>query len=142
SEIGAVGGKAAYLGEMCKLAEKGITIPEGFVIPVHHYLAHMAATGIDSQIDGLIRSEGLRYARPEDVQIYNIQSSVKTMPLSQKLLRDIKEKMRRFGAEKIILRSSANAEDIQGFTGAGLYRSQIISADADEKQIAAALRAV
>src|SRR5690606_22620943 len=47
-----------------------------------------------------------------------------------------------FGAEKIILRSSANAEDIQGFTGAGLYRSQIISADADEKQIAAALRAV
>lgn len=141
-DTGAVGGKAAYLGELCRLQDKGLRIPEGFVIPVYHYLAHIEAAGIDRQIDGLIRSEGLRYARPEEVQLYNIQSSIKTMPLSQKLLRGVKEKIRNLGAEKIILRSSANAEDIQGFTGAGLYSSRVISGTADEKEIAAALRAV
>tara|TARA_R110002124_G_scaffold52685_5_gene151432 strand:- start:2108 stop:4054 length:1947 start_codon:yes stop_codon:yes gene_type:complete len=142
SDIGAIGGKAVYLGELCQLRDKGITIPGGFVIPVYHYISHMQATGIDTLINGLIKSEGLRYARPTEVQLYNIQSAIKTMPVSQKLLRDIQTRMRAFGAKKVILRSSANAEDIQGFTGAGLYRSKVISADADEKQIAAALRAV
>ncbi|TNE28837.1 MAG: hypothetical protein EP349_07420, partial [Alphaproteobacteria bacterium] len=85
SDIGAVGGKAAYLGELCLLDDKGIQIPGGFVIPVYQYLTHMRATGIDTLINGLIKSEGLRYARPTEVQLYNIQSAIKTMPVSQKL---------------------------------------------------------
>jgi len=142
SKIGAVGGKAAYLGEMCNLKDKGITTPGGFVIPVYQYLSHMQSTGIDMLIDGLITSEGLRYARSPEVQLYNIQSSIKSMPISQKLISDIQDRMRAFGSSKVILRSSANAEDIQGFTGAGLYRSKVISTKASEKEIAAALRAV
>jgi hypothetical protein len=41
-----------------------------------------------------------------------------------------------------ILRSSTNAEDLAGFTGAGLYRSIRVKAGADESQIAAAIAEV
>ena len=39
-------------------------------------------------------------------------------------------------------RSSTNAEDLAGFTGAGLYRSVVVRAGASEQEIADALREV
>jgi len=43
------------------------------------------------------------------------------------------------GVSKIILRSSTNCEDLEGFNGAGLYTSVSVS---DEKQIGMALAEV
>ena len=45
-------------------------------------------------------------------------------------------------ASRWIFRSSTNAEDLAGFTGAGLYRSVRIKAGADDAQIAAAISEV
>ncbi|MGC4071585.1 MAG: PEP/pyruvate-binding domain-containing protein [Nibricoccus sp.] len=43
---------------------------------------------------------------------------------------------------KWILRSSTNAEDLAGFSGAGLYRSVVVKAGATPEQLAKAIREV
>ncbi|HEY8993337.1 MAG TPA: PEP/pyruvate-binding domain-containing protein, partial [Lacunisphaera sp.] len=57
--------------------------------------------------------------------------------------RQVRERMRQIAPDKRwILRSSTNAEDLAGFTGAGLYRSLKVKAGASEADVAEAIRGV
>lgn len=141
-DIGAVGGKASYMGALCSLKPQGIKTPDGFVIPISEYLNHSKMFGIDGYINTLSQSKGLRYAKPIEVQLHSLQNAFQSMPISTTLLQKIRKKIKPWGDTKIILRSSANAEDIQGFTGAGLYSSQILNATASDAELTHAIRTV
>jgi len=141
-DIGAVGGKASYMGGLCSLKSQGIKTPDGFVVPISEYLRHLEWSGIDSYVGTLLQSKGLRYAKPIEVQLRSLQNAIKSMPISPQLLQKIRQNMKPWGDTKVILRSSANAEDIQGFTGAGLYSSKTLSSTATDAELSHAIRTV
>jgi phosphoenolpyruvate synthase/pyruvate phosphate dikinase len=53
----------------------------------------------------------------------HIRELIMNTPADSELLTMVSSMIKECGVEKVILRSSTNAEDIPGFTGAGLYKS-------------------
>lgn len=136
-----VGAKAAQLGEVCGL-HGDIRTPGGFTIPFHHYLAHLSSAGIDAQLTAFLdhppapgpeRAAGLEA----------IRTAIEAAPMDAELLRLVQRRVRELGRDaRWIFRSSTNAEDLPGFTGAGLYRSIVVPAHASDAQVEAAIRQV
>jgi len=141
-KIGAVGGKAAYLGEMCQIKDK-VHLPDGFVIPTYHYDQHLKNNKLTTSINQFLSEFS---ASPQKIKLAEtlkkIRQQIKTAPVNVSLIAEIKNHLRRFPQKKIIFRSSANAEDLKGFSGAGLYDSTTLSATSSDKKIATALRTV
>ena len=73
----------------------------------------------------------------------SVRLGIQAHPVDPALVREVRERMRTLAPDsRWILRSSTNAEDRAGFTGAGLYRSIRVEAGADAAQIAAAIAEV
>lgn len=120
-----VGAKAAQLGEAASLGETIVT-PGGFVVPFSRYATHLRS------------AHAMRL-----VNLAERRDAIERAPVERRLLAAVHARIQAFeGAERVILRSSTNAEDLPGFTGAGLYESRVIDASADANTLADALRAV
>ncbi len=122
-----VGGKAAYLGAMCAIRPR-LEMPGGFVVPVSAYLDHVNQGAIAPRISALIQA-----IEQNDMQVEGLEQSLAALrtaimeaPVSPALLAALTAKMSPYEGRKVILRSSANVEDIQGFSGAGLYSSKVV----------------
>ena len=137
-----VGAKAAQLGEAASL--EGVITPGGFAIPFHHYLAHLDAAGITPTVAPMMASEAFRTdGHARDASLADLRARIEAAPVDPTLIRDIASRIRTTAPDaRWILRSSTNAEDLPGFTGAGLYRSIVIPAHASDDEIATALRQV
>ncbi|MCB9656733.1 MAG: hypothetical protein H6726_03710 [Sandaracinaceae bacterium] len=98
ADVGRVGVKAAQLAEVRRL---GLPVLDGFVVPIGHFVRH----------------RGDLVASPPTLRAPE-----------QGLVDDLAQRARALGAERVILRSSANAEDLPGFSGAGLYESVVVDA--------------
>jgi len=134
--LGAVGGKAAHLGEVCGLP--GVSVPGGFVVPVYQYRTHLQRAGIDRDI-----ADFLPGGRAGDaVRLARIRADIQAIRVDKALIRDMRARIKRLGLARVILRSSTNVEDVQGFNGAGLYASKVIAADASDDALADALKHV
>ncbi len=141
ADASTVGAKAAQLGEVCSL-RGDIRTPGGFTIPFHHYLSHLSGAGIDAQITALL--DDLPTPGPERAAALEaIRSAIEAAPVDAALIHQTQRRVRELGADaRWIFRSSTNAEDLPGFTGAGLYRSIVVSAHASDAEVAAAIRQV
>ena len=135
-----VGAKAAQLGEACGLDET-IHTPGGFVVPFAWFDAHLRSHrgNIDSMLqDESFRSElGTREAR-----LRSLRETLEAATVDEDLIRLVRERIARLPRGRLIFRSSTNAEDLSGFSGAGLYRSVRVEAQPTDEQIADALRRV
>jgi hypothetical protein len=124
------GNKAASFGELAIVAKRNkklFSVPEGaFVIPFYYYDQHLKQPEIATSISTLLNNE-LLLSNSDSVQKYlkKIRKSIKKSKLSPSLLQAIETQI---GNNKIgnsyRYRSSSNAEDIEGFSGAGLYNSK------------------
>lgn len=143
-----VGGKAANFGELEKIAlpDHGkIPIPEAaFGIPFYYYQDHITRRQLQSQIDAILNSDSiiqnrtLLYAHLE-----RLQDSIRAKPLDDKFLQLVIAKLKSFPAyTEFRFRSSTNAEDIEGFTGAGLYSSKTGSLTNPNKSVEEAIKKV
>lgn len=138
-----VGAKTAQLGEACQIGGV-ITTPGGFAIPFFHYLRHLERAGVADGIpqmlaDGAFRTDG----HVREQRLAELRAAIERVSVDPRLLRSLRQRIRAFGGEpRVIFRSSTNAEDLPGFTGAGLYRSIVVAGDADDDAIADALREV
>lgn len=124
SNINSVGGKAANLAELRKILPPE-TVPNGFAVPFYFYDEFMKANDLyddiraeiaqpEFQNDNAIRSEALKAFRKR----------VKKAPIPTALNDQLGEMQNAFPAgTNPRCRSSANNEDMLGFTGAGLYDS-------------------
>lgn len=136
------GAKAAQLGEVNRIG--GLSTPGGFVIPLSHYLAHLEASGAADALaaklaDPEFKSDVTLRAR----WLESVRAAIQSRPVDAALVRDVRARMQGIApGARWILRSSTNAEDLAGFTGAGLYRSIRVKAGADDAQIAAAIAEV
>ena len=117
--IARVGGKGINL---CKMSLAGFPVPPGFVVTTRGYLQFVAANGLDARIREMAGT-----LEPTDVKsIERASAMIRALfaekPIPAELATEIAaayEKMRRAGGEKVAVRSSATAEDLDEASFAG-----------------------
>lgn len=142
-----IGGKASNFGEIINSAtkEQAISVPEmGFAIPFYYYDQHVKSHGIQALIDSLLESEEFK-TNPamRKAALANVRSKIESSPLDPELVKMVEIKINHFkDFESFRFRSSTNAEDLEDFSGAGLYTSKSAKKGHATKTIENAIRKV
>lgn len=136
-----IGAKAAQLGEVCA---EGLPTPGGFAVPFAHYLRHLERHGLAGGLRAMLEDATFRGdPRVRAENLAQLRAVIARSPVDPALLREVRRRIEAFpGEPRVIFRSSTNAEDLPGFTGAGLYRSVVVSGGASDAELADALREV
>lgn len=138
-----IGGKASNFAEMVNLGS--IPVPENyFAIPFYYYQQHLLAHGLDKLIDDLLDDDeffaNLEYRTQK---LEELRTSICELPINDQLVGMVEEKINNFESfPSFRFRSSTNAEDLEGFNGAGLYDSYSAKKNHQSKTIANAIRKV
>ncbi|MFA9391275.1 MAG: PEP/pyruvate-binding domain-containing protein [Prolixibacteraceae bacterium] len=144
--INVVGGKAANFGELTHISSSSgaIPLPEGaFAIPFYYYHQHLLKNGLDTTLTVMLEDKtfytdvAIRQQKLEE-----LRTEIMNAPIDNQLLKMVEDKMNQNGEIRCRFRSSTNAEDIEGFNGAGLYDSKTGIVDDEEKSVADAIREV
>lgn len=142
ADISAVGGKAAHFGELRQTT--GVRVRPGFAIPVFYYREFMQQNGFEKQLASLLSEERFRmdglYRRQ---QLEALQAQMRAAPVSAALMALLEARIGSdFPATRMRFRSSTNAEDLRGHSGAGLYDSQSGALNDPKRPIDTAVRTV
>jgi phosphoenolpyruvate synthase/pyruvate phosphate dikinase len=137
-----VGAKAAQMGKLARL--DGLATPGGFAIPFSAYQSHLEAAGLDAEIEAMLTDSAfVRDARVRSIRLATLRAAIQRHPVRGDVLARVCERLQPWAQHgRSILRSSTNAEDLDGFSGAGLYDSIQVSAQPSAQQVADALREV
>jgi pyruvate, water dikinase len=146
ADIPAVGGKAAHFGALRDLAAASadVKVRGGLVIPVYFYAQFLADNGFDQVIDDMLadplfQSDGNH--RRE--RLLALRQAMMAAPVDEALLAALDARLQaEFPGLRMRFRSSTNAEDLHGFSGAGLYDSASGEPGSIERPIAGAIRKV
>ncbi|MFO7657723.1 MAG: PEP/pyruvate-binding domain-containing protein [Bacteroidales bacterium] len=139
-----VGSKAANFGELYHLSKiADFKTPESaFAIPFYFYAQHIEKSNAKKLIHKLIET------KPENQKILSrklakIRMRIGKTKISKTLIYEIENKIISSGNyKKFRFRSSTNAEDIEGFSGAGLYTSETGKLNSRKKSIEKAIQLV
>jgi len=140
------GNKAANLGILYKLSKKAeFKTPESaFVIPFYFYKEHIKYSNAQKMIDTLLSKKTI-YLNKDSLKIYlkAIRDEIKNSPVDTVLLSLVNNKIKTLGNySSFRFRSSTNAEDAKGFSGAGLYTSKTGTLNDKNKPIDKAIKEV
>lgn len=100
ADIAAFGAKAANLGSITSYSQ----VPAGFAIPMHYYAEHIKKCRIGPKMP-----------------IEEVQKEIFKVSLDTEFLNTAWQTAQQLGNVSLFVRSSTNAEDLEGFNGAGLY---------------------
>ena len=122
-----IGNKAANFSELVTLSKaSNFRTPESaFAIPFYFYQEHITTSGADELINKLL----LYQAHQSSIDtikyiLKEIRNKIRYHTLDRNLMNQIQNKALELGQyKKLRFRSSTNAEDRAGFSGAGLYTS-------------------
>lgn len=147
SRVSAIGGKAANFAELMKVTftNQSIPLPEGaFAIPISYYWNHLKSNKIDVYLKEMLDNPEFKTnSAIRILMLTNLQNLIKSYPVDTNLLKLIEDKIETInGFTNIRFRSSTNAEDIEGFNGAGLYSSYTAIKGDTKKTIETAIRKV
>lgn len=147
NSVSTIGGKAANFAELMKLTFAGqpIPLPEGaFAIPISYYWNHLKNNKIDVYLKEMLANPEFKTNNAVRISMLtNLQNLIKGSPVDTNLVNLITAKVETIsGFTNIRFRSSTNAEDIEGFNGAGLYNSYTAIKGDTKKTIDAAIRKV
>lgn len=134
--VNSIGSKATNLGLLKQIQKelKSYKTPEyAFAIPFYYFDQHIKDNHFQDKINAL-------YAIPKDSvkllekELKAFRKIVKNSKVNPELLKKIEEKLNaQTDFKNFRFRSSTNAEDMEGFNGAGLYDSKTaIIGDADK----------
>lgn len=134
--VNAIGSKATNLGLLKQIQKelKSYKTPEyAFAIPFYYFDQHIKENNFQDKINVL-------YTIPKDSvkllekELKAFRKTVKSSKVDPELLKKIEEKLNaQSDFKNFRFRSSTNAEDMEGFNGAGLYDSKTaIIGDADK----------
>lgn len=147
-DVSKIGGKASNFAEMLNaFADEGMEapVPEGhFAIPFYYYQKHLIDHGLESHIEEMLKDEDFisnSGVRKSKLQL--LRDSIINAPLSTDLMNAVVPLLlqdERFSAYRF--RSSTNAEDLEGFNGAGLYSSFTGKLNDQEKPVDVAIKKV
>lgn len=146
--VSTIGGKAANFAELTKVTVsglEGLPLPENyFAIPFYYYWRHMKQAGLDVFVKNMLNDPqfqtDINYRKQK---LDDLRSAIKSAPLDAGLLEMVKSRLvNPEGFTSFRFRSSTNAEDIEGFNGAGLYGSFTGSLTDPDKPIEKAIKKV
>jgi pyruvate, water dikinase len=141
-----VGNKAANFGELYQLSLKSkFKVPEAaFAIPFSFYKAHVDNYGITDSIQLLLNTPAILNDQAAlKKYLKAIRKKIMAASMDTCLLMTIENKIVASGDyNRFRFRSSTNAEDTKGFSGAGLYTSETGILGDEKKSIAMAIKKV
>ena len=128
ADADAYGAKCANLGELTQVLDPPQR-PDGFGIPFVHYRDFMAASGLGAEVEALLGGDLMGDARVRRAVLKRLRDRIKAAPPDPALLESIAGSIEAvFGqagsTQYMRFRSSTNVEDLDAFTGAGLYDSR------------------
>jgi hypothetical protein len=146
NDADAYGTKAANLGELRALLPADNRV-DGFAIPFSRYRNFILANQLDATIDSMLADERMQTSGAFKVAALDlIRDSIRAAPLDATFLAEVQTEMQAvFGAgfetQRTRFRSSTNVEDLEVFTGAGLYdsRSGCLADDLDADDLGPSL---
>ncbi|SDF61127.1 PEP/pyruvate-binding domain-containing protein [Epilithonimonas hungarica] len=125
--VNSIGSKATNLGLLKQIQKemKSFKTPEyAFAIPFYYFNEHIKENDLQNKINAL-------YAIPKDSvkllekELKAFRKTVKNSKVNPELLKKVEEKLNaQSDFKNFRFRSSTNAEDMEGFNGAGLYDSK------------------
>ena len=121
-----------------------VKTPEGaFAIPFHFYLQHLKNNQIDIAIDEFL-SLATEEMDDKSIREYlsKIQLQIIESKIDPKLISAIEKEVLKSPYKRIRFRSSTNAEDLEGFNGAGLYDSKTGIYGDEKKSFESAIKKV
>lgn len=143
--IPAFGGKASHFAGFPHMDSTQLRYPKAFAVPVHYYLQFMAQNGFDKRVDSLLADSAFR-ADParRDKALKAMRDAMLAAPVDSAFAEALETKLDAYfpGVDRIRFRSSTNAEDLDGFTGAGLYDSKTGSRSDPSDPVLRAVRQV
>jgi len=134
----AYGAKTANLGQIVSAKLPGVFVPNGFGVPIAYYAAHLKAAGLEPEVAALLADPKVK-ASPEErkARLTKLREAIVRAPIDPALVTKIGAATRLLAAPAgggdagadggparepaVFVRSSTNAEDLAGFSGAGLY---------------------
>lgn len=128
-DAAAFGTKAANLGELSRVLPEHNRVT-GFAIPFRAYADFMAETGLQDEVEALLADERVRTdAAHKRAQLKALRDKIRAAPLSSSFEADLAAAIQRVYGDagavtRLRFRSSTNAEDLPGLSGAGLYDSR------------------
>jgi hypothetical protein len=122
--IPAFGGKASHYGGLARIADK-IGAPKAFAIPIAHYFKFMEDNGLDAWVTDLLGDiDFLTDPVLRSTRLAELREAIMDAPIDPEFVEDVRQRIfELIGEGPVRFRSSTNAEDLDGFTGAGLYTS-------------------
>ena len=136
----AIGNKAYNFGFLNRLQEQGkYKTPESpFAIPFYYYVEHTKSKTIHDLLKTLESSKTLSEDSLRAV-LKAVQYEIKHTNLDPILVSEVRKMLEKSEFTTFRFRSSTNAEDAKGFSGAGLYESKTVDLMNCEKSIEKAI---
>jgi hypothetical protein len=121
----AFGGKATHFSAFPKMDPEKVSYPKAFGIPIYYYLQFMKQNGFDIRVRELLADSAFQdNPAVRDQMLAKLRSDMKKAPVDAAFTEMLTNKLNTdFPGVRMRFRSSTNAEDLDGFTGAGLYTS-------------------
>ncbi|HZH90287.1 MAG TPA: PEP/pyruvate-binding domain-containing protein [Pyrinomonadaceae bacterium] len=119
----AYGAKSANLGEVMGARLPGITVPNGFTIPIFYYDEFIKANKLEQPIYHMVEEHkfvhdpAYRRERLAEMRARIVAAKMQE-PLRAAILKRVRAE---YAGKGLFVRSSTNAEDLPKFNGAGLY---------------------
>ncbi|MFV8751542.1 PEP/pyruvate-binding domain-containing protein [Nannocystaceae bacterium ST9] len=141
--IPAFGGKASNYAVLPEIAGD-FNVADGFVVPIYFYDQFLVENGFDLRIEQMLADEGFRQdAQTRDVMLKALRDDMRAAPLNAEFEAAVIAKLdAEYPGVRMRFRSSTNAEDLEGFTGAGLYTSESGYASSVDEPFQAAVKKV
>jgi hypothetical protein len=141
--IPAFGGKASHYAAIAQIG-KDVPVPKAFAIPVHFYWQFMEQNGFHDRVTQLLLDKTFQDDPAErDKQLAALRADMLAAPVDPALESALTAKLTSdYPGIRMRFRSSTNAEDLDGFTGAGLYTSLSGEPGDPERPVLDAVRGV
>lgn len=126
TDASAYGAKTANLGEIAAAKLPQAPVPAGFGIPIAYYDAHLKSAPLAGRVAALLKDPALSVRASRKKKLAELRAAIRSAPLSPDLLAKVETELQALAGDGgappgVFVRSSTNAEDLPGFSGAGLY---------------------
>ncbi|HEV2882354.1 MAG TPA: PEP/pyruvate-binding domain-containing protein [Pyrinomonadaceae bacterium] len=138
----AYGAKSANLGEVANARLRGITVPNGFTIPIYYYDEFVKANKLEEPIYEMLEDQKFvhdpAYRRE---RLAEMRARIEGAKMQESLRAAVLKRVRAgYQGKGLFVRSSTNAEDLPKFNGAGLYST--VPNVRDEEKLIEAIKTV
>ena len=140
SDRASIGAKAANLASLRQVGLPADAVPAGFAVPFSFYRRFMSANLLDAAASAVLSHADFPNPAKRQKLLADLRRRIRAAPFPAPAATALGEIQGDFGGHPIRCRSSANAEDLDGFSGAGLYDS--FTHRADEGPLAKSIKQV